>query len=212
MQPRWLAFPLLASLLLSAGCWRAMQTAKVPAAPAKQTVGFSVLTMTNPFFKEIGDTFTAEMARNGYDAVVVSGDNDQARQKAQVEDFLTKGVSAIVLCPCHSQTVGEAIRLANLRGVPVFTADIASLDDAIVSVARFAQPSVGRTTCAEILHGARNAKVRRNSYDGLPGYGTSSNMRRADILARIDQLIADGAIATTPGPYPVLKVPAAAAA
>jgi ATP-dependent DNA helicase RecQ len=89
---------------------------------------------------------------------------------------------------------------------------VGDLDDAIVTVARTARPSVGRTTCAEILHGARNAKVRRNSYDGLPGYGSSSNMRRADILARIDQLIADGAIETTPGPYPVLKVPTAAAA
>ena len=128
MQSRWIAFPLLASLLLSAGCLRALPTAKAPVAAAKQTVGFSVLTMTNPFFKEIGDTFTDEMAKNGYDAVVVSGDNDQARQKAQVEDFLTKGASAIVLCPCHSQTVGEAIRLANEKGVPVFTADIACLD------------------------------------------------------------------------------------
>jgi ATP-dependent DNA helicase RecQ len=89
---------------------------------------------------------------------------------------------------------------------------VGDLDDAIVTVARTARPSVGRTTCAEILHGARNAKVRRNSYDGLPAYGTSSNMRRADILARIDQLIAAGSIETTPGPYPVLKVPAAAAA
>jgi ribose transport system substrate-binding protein len=128
MRTRWLVIPLAAGLLLSAGCWRALPTAKAPAAPAKQTVGFSVLTMTNPFFKEIGDVFTAEMAKNGYDAVVVSGDNDQARQKAQVEDFLTKGVSAIVLCPCQSHTVGEAIRLANEKGVPVFTADIACLD------------------------------------------------------------------------------------
>ncbi|MEJ7715678.1 MAG: formyltransferase family protein [Thermoleophilaceae bacterium] len=30
-------------------------------------------------------------------------------------------------------------------------------------------------------------------------------MRRADILARVDELLADGAIATTSGPYPVLQ-------
>ena len=35
-----------------------------------------------------------------------------------------------------------------------------SLDDAIVSVARIAQPAVGRTTCAEILHGARTQEDR----------------------------------------------------
>jgi ATP-dependent DNA helicase RecQ len=89
---------------------------------------------------------------------------------------------------------------------------VGHLDDAILTVARSARPAVGRTTCAEILHGARNAKVRRNSYDGLPAYGSSAKMRRADILARIDELIERGALETTRGPYPVLRVPAAAAA
>ncbi|MEA2387196.1 MAG: ATP-dependent helicase RecQ [Thermoleophilaceae bacterium] len=87
--------------------------------------------------------------------------------------------------------------------------DIASLDDAIVSVARGAKPSVGRTTCAEILHGARTKKIERNSYDGLPAYGTSANMRRADILARIDELIEEKRLQTTGGPYPVLLAPPA---
>jgi ATP-dependent DNA helicase RecQ len=88
-------------------------------------------------------------------------------------------------------------------------ADIASLDDAIVSVARGARPAVGRTTCAEILHGARTKKIERNSYDGLPAYGTSANMRRADILARIDELIEERRLQTTSGPYPVLLAPPA---
>jgi ATP-dependent DNA helicase RecQ len=87
-----------------------------------------------------------------------------------------------------------------------------NLDDAIMSVAETARPAVGRTLCAEILHGARNKKVQRHSYDGLPAYGTSSHMRRADILARVDELIEDGRLATTGGPYPVLRVPARAVA
>jgi superfamily II DNA helicase RecQ len=74
-----------------------------------------------------------------------------------------------------------------------------------------AQPSVGRTTCAEILHGARTKKIDRNSYDGLPAYGTSSHMRRADILQRIDALIADKRLGTTGGAYPVLKAASVAA-
>ena len=89
---------------------------------------------------------------------------------------------------------------------------VADLDDAIVSVARSARPAVGRTTCAEILHGARTKKIERNSYDGLPAYGTSSRMRRADILARVDELIDAGVIATSGGPYPVLQVAAGTAA
>jgi hypothetical protein len=58
------------------------------------------------------------------------------------------------------------------------------------------------------LHGARTQKIEKNSYDGLPAYGASSHIRRAEILERIDELIQDGRLATTRGPYPVLSVAA----
>jgi ATP-dependent DNA helicase RecQ len=86
--------------------------------------------------------------------------------------------------------------------------EIAGLDDAILAVAAGARPAVGRTTCAEILHGSRSKKIQRNSYDGLPVYGSSSHMRRADILARVDELIDEGRLETSGGPYPVLRVAA----
>src|SRR5829696_4251637 len=95
---------------------------------------------------------------------------------------------------------------------PPEPAEIGDLDDAIISVAGSARPAVGRTTCAEILHGSRSKKIQRNSYDGLPAYGVSSQMRRADILARVDELIEAGRLETTGGPYPVLRLPARAAA
>ena len=94
---------------------------------------------------------------------------------------------------------------------PIDAAVIENLDEAIVSVARMAKPAVGRTTCAEILHGARTKKIERNAYDGLPAYGTSARMRRADILARIDELIEAKQLGTTSGPYPVLVPPAVTA-
>jgi ATP-dependent DNA helicase RecQ len=86
--------------------------------------------------------------------------------------------------------------------------EIGDLDDAIIAVAGGARPAVGRTTCAEILHGSRSKKIQRNSYDGLPAYGASSHMRRADILARVDELIEEGRLETSGGPYPVLRVAA----
>ena len=90
---------------------------------------------------------------------------------------------------------------------------VATLDEAILSVARAARPSVGRTTCAEILHGARTKKIQRNSYDGLQAYGVSGDMRRADILQRIDELIEERRLLTSDGPYPVLRpAPATVAA
>jgi ribose transport system substrate-binding protein len=91
------------------------------------TIGVSVLTLTNPFFKEIADSLTAEAGKHGYEVVAVSGELDPARQHNQVKDFIVAKVSAIVLCPCDSKAVGPAIQEANEAGIPVFTADIACL-------------------------------------------------------------------------------------
>ncbi|HYI79746.1 MAG TPA: ATP-dependent DNA helicase RecQ [Thermoleophilaceae bacterium] len=87
--------------------------------------------------------------------------------------------------------------------------EVANLDDAIVSIARLAKPAIGRTTCAAIVHGGRSQKIERNSYDGLPGYAVGAHMRRADILARVDELIAAGSIEVSGGIRPTLSVPAA---
>jgi ATP-dependent DNA helicase RecQ len=81
-----------------------------------------------------------------------------------------------------------------------------SLDDAIFSVVRTARPQVGRTACVEILHGARSKKIKENSYDGLGAYAMASHMRRADILARVDELIDAGRLASTGGKFPKLRV------
>jgi ATP-dependent DNA helicase RecQ len=102
--------------------------------------------------------------------------------------------------------------LAPAAPPPPAPESFADLDEAIIAVARMARPAVGRTTCAEILHGSRSKKIQRNSYDGLPAYASSSHLRRADILARVDRLIGEGRLETSGGPYPTLRVPERAAA
>lgn len=128
----------VAALALAGGCGNTAGTtpggspapsATARAAPTaagkKGTIGVSVLTLTNPFFKVIGDTITAEAAKHGYDVIVTSGELDVARQQNQVKDFIVKKVAAIVLCPCDSRSIGPAIAEAGAAGIPVFTADIA---------------------------------------------------------------------------------------
>lgn len=102
------------------------------------TIGVSVLTFNNPFFKEIAESLTKEAALHGYQVIAVSGDFDVARQQNQVKDFIVRKVSAMVLCPCDSKAIGPAIREANRAGIPVFTADIACLDPSAKVVAHVA--------------------------------------------------------------------------
>ena len=133
---RWTALLAVAALLwaVSAGCGKKGSDAPdykehANTMKPRPVVGVSLLTLTNPFFKVMGDAMVADGAARGYDVVVVSGDQDPAKQKDQVKDFLIRKVAAIVLTPCDSKSVGPAIAEANRAGVPVFTADVAALAD-----------------------------------------------------------------------------------
>lgn len=95
-----------------------------PTSASKGTIGFSALTLTNPFFKVIADHMKAEAEANGYEMILVSGERDVNKQADQIDDFIVKGVSAIVLNPCDSRSIGPAIKKANDAGIPVFTNDI----------------------------------------------------------------------------------------
>ena len=78
------------------------------------------------------------------------------------------------------------------------------LDDAIFAVVRTAEPAVGRTRAVEILCGGRSKVVEKYSYDGLPAYGTFAHVRRDDVLARVDELLAAGRLRSTGGRFPKL--------
>jgi ATP-dependent DNA helicase RecQ len=79
------------------------------------------------------------------------------------------------------------------------------LDDAIVEVVRAARPGVGRNRVVEILRGGRSKVVLRNSWDGLPGYGSFDHLTAREVLARVDELLAEGTLSSTGGAYPMLK-------
>jgi ATP-dependent DNA helicase RecQ len=79
------------------------------------------------------------------------------------------------------------------------------LDSAIFSIVQSAAPQVGRTRTVEILRGGRAKALLRNSYDGMPEYGTFDHLTAAQVLGRIDELIAAGRLRTTAGAYPKLQ-------
>ena len=116
---------LVATLAMFVGCAKpAPTTAPAAATTAQGSIGVSLLTLDNPFFKVIGDTIATEGAKRGYEAIVVSGDKDVAKQSNQIKDFIVKKVSAIVLSPCDSKSIIPVIQEANAAGIPVFTVDI----------------------------------------------------------------------------------------
>lgn len=105
---------------------------------AKPVIGVSLLTLANPFFVAMKDAMIEAGNENGYEVRVVSGELDPARQNNQVDDFITSGVDAIILCPVDSKAIGTSIKNANDAGIPVFTADIAVLAEGLSVVSHVA--------------------------------------------------------------------------
>ena len=114
-----------------------------PSIKSKGTIGVSLLTLDNPFFKVIGDNITSEGQKHGYETIVVSGDKDVAKQSNQIKDFIVKKVAAIILSPCDSKAIVPVIQEANAAGIPVFTVDIPCHEPGVKIVTQIATDNYG---------------------------------------------------------------------
>ena len=86
-------------------------------------IGLIVSTLNNPFFVTLKEGAEAKAADLGIELVVLDSQNDAAAELSNMEDLLTQGVDVILIDPTDSDAVGNAIKAANAKGVPVITLD-----------------------------------------------------------------------------------------
>jgi len=101
--------------------------------PGQKTIGVTLLSQSQDFYKDLEDGLRAEAEQAGYRVIVQSAEFDPAIQARQLEDFITKRVDAVVLCPCDSDTVAASLRPVAKAGIPIFTADIAAKGAKVVA-------------------------------------------------------------------------------
>ncbi|MBD3672210.1 MAG: substrate-binding domain-containing protein [Planctomycetaceae bacterium] len=87
------------------------------------TIGVSLLTFDNPFFKVIADNMKAEAEKYGYEVIALSANDDAATQNNQINDLIVQDVSVIVVSPVKSAAIVPAIQAANEANIPVITVD-----------------------------------------------------------------------------------------
>jgi len=100
---------------------------------AQKTVGLVVSTLNNPFFVTLKDGAVGEAKKAGIKLIVLDSQNDPAKEIANVEDLLSKGVAAILINPTDSDAVGNAIKMANRAKIPVITLDRGANAGTVVS-------------------------------------------------------------------------------
>ncbi|MFV0321942.1 MAG: substrate-binding domain-containing protein [Alphaproteobacteria bacterium] len=96
-------------------------------------IGASLLTQQHPFYVDLTDAMKAEAEKQNVDLKVSIANQDLNKQLADIQDFITQDVDAIILSPVDSKGVGGALARAKKAGIPVFTVDISADGSDVVS-------------------------------------------------------------------------------
>jgi ribose transport system substrate-binding protein len=140
-------------LLSAAGCGRGEQGST---ATSSRVIGMALLTQTHDFYKDLEQAAREEARARNFELSIVACEMDPARQAAQLEDFVTQRVVAIVVAPCDSDAIGPHLDGIERAGIPVFTADIAARRGKVVAHVASDNENGGRlaaSTLAQLLGG-----------------------------------------------------------
>jgi ribose transport system substrate-binding protein len=106
---------------------------KSPEKKSGKVIGVTLLKRGDIFYLDLEEALKKEAAKHNYEIIVTSADFDLGKQIAQIEDFISRKVDAIVVCPVDSKGVGQGIIEANNANIPVFTADIAAQEGKVIA-------------------------------------------------------------------------------
>ncbi|GIM47972.1 sugar ABC transporter substrate-binding protein [Collibacillus ludicampi] len=87
-------------------------------------IGASLLTQQHPFYVSLKNAMEEEARAQGVQLNVSIANQDLNKQLSDIEDFITKGVDAIIISPVDSKGVTAAINKAKAAHIPVITVDI----------------------------------------------------------------------------------------
>jgi len=147
-----------ASMLLSA-CAPAAAPTAAPVAPAATmapaataapastgtAVGIVLPTKDEPRWIQDQTRFSDALTAAGFTSEILFSQGDSAKEKANVESLLTKGIKVLIICPQDAAAAGAAVDEAHKAGVKVISYDrLVTGTDAVDFYVTFDSMSVGK--------------------------------------------------------------------
>jgi ribose transport system substrate-binding protein len=127
-----------------------------------KVIGVTLLTRGHVFYKDLEEGLCTEAAKNNYELIITAAEWDLGKQIGQIEDFISRKVDAIIVCPVDSKGIGPGIKKANEANIPVFTADISAQEGNVVSHIASDNVAGGRLAgeyIAKALNGKGNVAI-----------------------------------------------------
>ena len=84
-------------------------------------IGFSVSTLSNPFFVTMSDAADAKAKEMGIKIETLDAEDSSETQAQQVEDLILKEVDLMIINQVDSDAIGTSIMACNDADIPVIT-------------------------------------------------------------------------------------------
>jgi len=124
----------------------------------KPLIGVSFDTLQTEYWVASRDALEAEIKARGAEMLIAVANNDAARQLEQVNNFITKGVTGIIIAPKDAQAVVPAIKAANRAKIPIVLYNRPPADNAGKSVTIVADNrEITKATVTHLVELARKA-------------------------------------------------------
>ncbi|MBU6450445.1 MAG: ATP-dependent DNA helicase [Cyanobacteria bacterium REEB67] len=117
-----------------------------------------------------------------------------SRRRNAAEGKTMSGMPRLLVTPSGIVNTTAAARSRGVNDLPA----------TIVELTSELKGKFGRTTIASVLSGSKASKLKTQNLTKLAAYGSFGHLSNNDILAMIDELVADGRLQVVPGPYPKL--------
>ena len=144
------------------------QEAEAPAAPAqKLAVGIVLPTKDEPRWLQDEARFKEAFAKAGYDVEILFSQGDSAKEKANVETLLSKGVKVLIVTPQDGKAAAASAQAARDAGAKVISYDRLILDtDAVDYYVTFDSNAVGAAQAQYLVDNAEGTGLPLYLYAG----------------------------------------------
>ncbi|HEV2319106.1 MAG TPA: substrate-binding domain-containing protein [Verrucomicrobiae bacterium] len=145
------------------GCNKQGQPASTPSGQKQISIGITYQNLQNEFIINIQDAVRAEAKKLNVNLIEADGQGNAENQISQVQDFIAKGVDAIILNPYDREGSAHAVDLAvdAHKPIVVVNAIVSNLEKANAYVGS-EDAEAGRIETqriAEVLHGKGNVVI-----------------------------------------------------
>lgn len=147
----------------SANNTAANTTAETKSDSGKLKIGMSNSILSIDFFVALKQGVEQGAAKNGYELINTNANGDAAKQVADMEDMIQKGVNAIIVNPQDVDAIVPAIEKANQANIPVIALDRGSSAGKLLSFLETDNVEMGRKAADYI---AEKLKAEYGEYKG----------------------------------------------